>query len=67
MDREQERANPDSKVLDEFIQAYEAAQACGDSVALIAFLPKPDNPLYRTVLRELVRLDLEFAWERGQP
>ena len=31
------------------------------------FLPPPDHPLFAKVLRELVRVDLEFGWERGRP
>lgn len=53
--------------LDDFILAYEAAQACAGQADLAAFLPDPGHALYRDVLCELVRVDLEFAWTRGQP
>jgi serine/threonine protein kinase/tetratricopeptide (TPR) repeat protein len=53
--------------LDDFIQKYEAAWARGDRLELTAFLPEPGHPLRRSVLRELVRIDLEYHWTSGQP
>jgi Sigma-70, region 4 len=64
---EQERGSPDSRELDDFIRAYEATQAHAGQADMMAFLPTPDHPLYRDVLRELVRVDLEFGWQRGCP
>jgi serine/threonine protein kinase/tetratricopeptide (TPR) repeat protein len=52
--------------LDSFVAAFEAARANGGPVDLRAFLPESDHPLYGEVLRELVRVDLEHGWERGQ-
>jgi serine/threonine protein kinase/lipoprotein NlpI len=57
----------DSLELDNFIQAFEAARGRGDQADLAAFLPGRDHPLYQAVLRELVCIDLEYGWERGQP
>ena len=31
------------------------------------FLPDPGHPLYNAVLAELIRVDLEYGWQRGQP
>jgi DNA-directed RNA polymerase specialized sigma24 family protein len=62
-----ETLGPDRGELDDFIRAYEAAQASAGQVDLAAFLPTPDHPLYRQVLRELVRVDLEYGWEHGRP
>src|SRR6266849_6190819 len=59
--------SPTSRELDDFIRAYEAAQARSGQADWRAFLPKPDHPLYRQVQRELVRVDLEYAWETGRP
>ena len=53
--------------LDDFIRGYEAAWARGDRVELMAFLPEPGHPLRRSVLCELVRIDLEYHWTSGQP
>src|SRR5205085_5659837 len=63
----QESPSPHRGELDDFIRAYEAAQARAGEADLTTFLPDPDHPLYRPVLRELVRVDLEYGWERGQP
>jgi serine/threonine protein kinase/predicted Zn-dependent protease len=53
--------------LDEFVDAYEAAQARDGHADLAVYLPEPDHPLYLVVLCELVRVDLEYAWTRGRP
>jgi len=55
-----------SDELDRFIAAYEAAQVREGHADLASFLPAANHPLYREVLCELVRVELEFAWERGQ-
>ncbi|MFN4259642.1 MAG: protein kinase domain-containing protein [Gemmataceae bacterium] len=34
---------------------------------MATFLPPADHPLYLAVLSELVRVDLEYSWQRGQP
>ena len=39
----------------------------GERADLKAFLPEPGHPLYGSVLREVVRVDLELHWARGQP
>jgi serine/threonine protein kinase/tetratricopeptide (TPR) repeat protein len=53
--------------LDGFLAAYEAAQQRDRQADLAEFLPRPDHPLYQAVLCELIRLDLEYGWERGGP
>jgi serine/threonine protein kinase/tetratricopeptide (TPR) repeat protein len=63
----QDSPGPHSGELDDFIRAYEAAQAGAGDAHLASFLPAPDHPLYCAVLRELVRVDLEYGWERGRP
>jgi eukaryotic-like serine/threonine-protein kinase len=47
--------------LDEFIAAFESAIAADPA----AFLPPANHPLYIPVQCELVRVDLEIAWGRG--
>ena len=49
-----------------FVDAFEEACARGDRVTLDDFLPPPDHPLRLAVLRELVCIDLEHHWLRGQ-
>ncbi len=52
---------------DDLIRAFEATSASRRELDIRAFLPSPDNPLYGPVLCELVRVDLENGWARGQP
>ena len=61
------RHQPGGMELDDFIRAYEAAWDCGERADLKAFLPEPGHPLYDSVLRELVRVDLEFRWVAVNP
>jgi serine/threonine protein kinase/tetratricopeptide (TPR) repeat protein len=61
------QTGPQGMELDDFILAYEAAWARGEPVDLKSFLPEPAHALYGSVLRELVRVDLEYRWDRGQP
>jgi serine/threonine protein kinase/Flp pilus assembly protein TadD len=51
--------------LDGFLAAFEAAAADGSEPDPSDFLPPKTHPRYRAVLREVVRVDLEFAWDRG--
>src|SRR5262245_51273409 len=53
--------------LDDYLEAYEAARAESGHADLADFLPAADDPLYLRVLRELVRVDMEYAWRRGTP
>src|SRR5262249_22040957 len=62
-----ETLNPQGMDLDDFIDAFEAAQARDGAAALPDFLPPPHHPLYSVVLRELVRVDLAYNWRRGRP
>jgi serine/threonine protein kinase/Tfp pilus assembly protein PilF len=59
-------ATPPQSELDEFVAAFEAALRDQGQADLLAFLPDPDHPLYRAVLAELIRVDLEGSWKRGQ-
>jgi eukaryotic-like serine/threonine-protein kinase len=58
---------PSSDILSEYIEAFEVAQNDHPDVELSRFLPARNHPLYGTVLRELVRVDLEYRWQRGHP
>jgi eukaryotic-like serine/threonine-protein kinase len=59
-------ASTSEQDLDRFIAAFEAAQVDLGTADLADFLPDRIHPLYLQVLRELVRVDLEFTWARGQ-
>lgn len=50
--------------LDGYVEAFETAARSRDA-DLAEFLPPSGHPKYRAVLCELIRADLEFAWERG--
>ncbi len=52
-----------SEELDRFIAAYESAHAHEGQTDLVSFLPDVTHPLYREVLCELIRVELEFAWK----
>jgi serine/threonine protein kinase/tetratricopeptide (TPR) repeat protein len=53
--------------LEDFVEAYESVRARDAGADLSAFLPARGHPLYMTVLCELVRIDLEYAWRGGRP
>src|SRR5262245_58614373 len=53
--------------LDEYVDAFEQARRSRPEVELADFLPPPDDPLHRPVLRELIRIDLEHGWESNRP
>jgi serine/threonine protein kinase/tetratricopeptide (TPR) repeat protein len=57
-------SDPDLE-LDGFVAAFESAVAVDPAADPVRFLPPPDHPLYHATLGEVVRVDLEFAWDRG--
>src|SRR5688572_27853058 len=60
-------ATPPLGAIDEFVRAYEAAWAREGRADFRRFLPSPGHPLYRHVVRELARIDIEHGWEGGRP
>jgi serine/threonine protein kinase/tetratricopeptide (TPR) repeat protein len=54
-------------LVDDFVEAFEQARAADRSASLADYLPGEADPLYLPVLSELIRVDLESAWERGEP
>jgi serine/threonine protein kinase/Flp pilus assembly protein TadD len=54
------------ELLELYIAAYESALARDGQADLGRFLPEATHPLYHDILLELVRVDLEAAWTRGQ-
>jgi len=59
--------NDASYALDQWVESFEKAWATHGMADLVTFLPPSDDPGYFEVLGELIRVDLEFRWERGDP
>jgi hypothetical protein len=53
--------------LEDFVEAFESAQARDSQSDLADYLPAALHPLYRAVASELIRIDLELSWKRGRP
>lgn len=51
--------------VDRRVEAFEERLAARGSAAIREFLPPPDSPVYGETLAELVRVDLEWSWNRG--
>jgi serine/threonine protein kinase len=50
-----------------FIEPFETAYAADPNVDIDPFVPPPKHPFRLKVLEELVRIDLEHHWLRGEP
>src|SRR3954453_4883074 len=50
-----------------YIEAFEAARAADPTADLTPYLPPAAHPLFVSVLEEMVRIDLEQHWLRGEP
>ncbi len=59
--------DPNRDELDDFVRAFELVYLRTGQAEIAEFLPARDHSLYATVLCELIRIDLEFGWERGRP
>jgi serine/threonine protein kinase/Flp pilus assembly protein TadD len=62
-----EPSAPSWEEIDPFIEAYEESQGRGDVVQIGDFVPETTHPHFAAILCELIRADLEYSWERGQP
>ena len=51
--------------LDDFVREFELAYARDGRAEIAEFLPPRGHPLRETLLRELIRVDLEYGWETG--
>src|SRR5262249_47182167 len=58
--------SPSGSDLDAYVEAFESAQAAMGHADVTAFAPPEDHPEYLNVVCELVRVDLEHRWERGE-
>lgn len=50
--------------IEEFVERYEQARRRGP-VSLETFLPPPSHPQFRTILVELIRVEMELDWREG--
>jgi serine/threonine protein kinase/tetratricopeptide (TPR) repeat protein len=53
--------------LDVFVEAFESANQGDDRADLSEFLPPAAHPHYLPVVQELVCVDLDYGWARGEP
>ena len=49
------------------IEAFEQKRAANPSVRIADFLPPPGTDSYLKLLIELIRVDMEFSWNEGNP
>lgn len=57
---------PEVSRIHEFLEAFEEARASEPDAPLERFLPAPGHPLRSEVLHEIIRIDMEHGWARGQ-
>jgi serine/threonine protein kinase/predicted Zn-dependent protease len=60
-------APPPAEFIDGVVRAFESARARDPRADLTGYLPAPAHPLYQVIVRELVRIDIEFGWSQGGP
>lgn len=53
--------------LDAYVARFEAALELDPEVNVVDFAPPQSQAAYLEVARELVRVDLEYRWQQGQP
>ena len=53
--------------IDEYLEAFETAQRKGLELDLREFLPGCDDPHYSAILHELIRVDMEYRSNSGNP
>jgi serine/threonine protein kinase/tetratricopeptide (TPR) repeat protein len=58
---------PGDREIDRHVEAFEHCFRSAGDATIEWFLPAPEGPLFLPVLRELVRVDLEFRWSAGRP
>ncbi len=52
--------------LDDYIERYESARATDSEVDVAHFGPDKSHPEYAQIMVELLRVDLEYGWQRGE-
>ena len=53
--------------FESIVLAFENANSSEQSPDIDSFLPDDSHPQHSSILRELIRLDMEFSWARGTP
>jgi serine/threonine protein kinase/Flp pilus assembly protein TadD len=53
--------------IDPYVERFERALAARGRAEIAEYLPDAGHEVYPIVLRELVRVDLEFHWDSGRP
>jgi serine/threonine protein kinase len=52
---------------EKYVESFEAARAADPTADFARYLPPTGHPLYVAVLEELIRIDLEQHWLKGEP
>jgi serine/threonine protein kinase len=52
---------------EKYVEGFESARAADPNADFAPFLPPSGHPLYIAVLEEMIRIDLEQHWLRGEP
>ena len=52
--------------VDDYVEAYESARELETQTNFVDFLPNRDHDLYRSVVAEVIRVDMENSWNSGQ-
>ncbi len=52
--------------LDDYIEPFESARVTDSDVDLARFGPDKRHPKYAQIMVELLRVDLEYCWQRGE-
>ena len=63
----EERLANEERDLESCVRSFETANLGERSADIESFLPSDSHPRYLAILGELIRLDLEFSWGRGNP
>src|SRR3954468_20190129 len=53
--------------FERIVRAFENAAHTDKAADIDKFLPDNSHPDRSSVLRELIRLEMEFSWDRGDP
>jgi serine/threonine protein kinase/regulator of sirC expression with transglutaminase-like and TPR domain len=53
--------------IDSIVEAYDQARADGASIDLRQFFPVDESQSYRDAALELMRVDMEYSWQAGEP
>src|SRR5260370_14315839 len=63
----EERLISEESEFESVVRAFENANLGAQTADIDSFLPDDSHPQHSSILRELIRLDMEFSWARGTP